>query len=474
MTTTSNPPADAGLRRGVMGSTELFAQAIANIAPSAVIAFTAAAIYLSAGKGTWLSFLLATIIILAVGYAILQFAKRRASAGSLYNYAAIGLGPVGAYVTGVTLVIGCFCIAAASLSGSVSYTMLTLTQLGLPLEGVLAQIIVAVVLGGLAVFFTIRGIRISARVSFVLELLSIGIIVLLFVLTLGYLGPAAWDPSQFDLSQTSFSGVAAGMVLAILGFVGFSSADALGREAKNPFRAIPRAIMWSALGVGVLYIFGAYTQVAALGDGLGASASPLDDIAVLIGMPTWFNPILNAGVAASFFAVVVAPLNVIGRILYVMGKEGVVDGRLGRTHDQFQTPHRALLISGAAVVVVPSVFYLVGVDPISVLVWVNTFGTYGYMVAYAVIAIASIVYVRRLGVTNRLLPIAVIVAVGGMAYVFWSNVVPVPAFPFNIIPWLFALLFGLTMLWFAYLARRRPEVVTAIGTTETDLLEGVG
>lgn len=474
MTETTAPRVDAGLRRGVMGSTELFAQAIANIAPSAVIAFTAAAIFVSAGKGTWLSFLLATIIILAVGYAILQFAKRRASAGSLYNYAAIGLGPGGAYVTGVTLIIGCFCIAAASLSGAVSYTMLTVTQLGLPLEGLVPQIVVAFVLGSLATFFTIRGIRVSARVSFVLELLSIGIIVLLFVLTLAYLGPAAWDPSQFDLSQTSFSGVAAGMVLAILGFVGFSSADALGREAKNPFRAIPRAIMWSALGVGVLYIFGAYTQVAALGDGLGASASPLDDIAVLIGMPTWFNPILNGGVAASFFAVVVAPLNVIGRILYVMGKEGVVDSRLGWTHEQYQTPHRALLVAGGAVVLVPTVFYLLGVDPISVLVWVNTFGTYGYMVAYGVIAIAALVYVRRIGVVNRLLPFAVLVAVGGMAYVFWSNIVPVPAFPFNIIPWLFALLFGATMVWFAFLARRRPAVVAAIGTTETDLLEGVG
>ncbi len=474
MTEATAPRVDAGLRRGVMGSTELFAQAIANIAPSAVIAFTAAAIFVSAGKGTWLSFLLATIIILAVGYAILQFAKRRASAGSLYNYAAIGLGPGGAYVTGVTLIIGCFCIAAASLSGAVSYTMLTVTQLGLPLEGLVTQIVVAFVLGSLATFFTIRGIRVSARVSFVLELLSIGIIVLLFVLTLAYLGPAAWDPSQFDLSQTSFSGVAAGMVLAILGFVGFSSADALGREAKNPFRAIPRAIMWSALGVGLLYIFGAYTQVAALGDGLGASASPLDDIAVLIGMPTWFNPILNGGVAASFFAVVVAPLNVIGRILYVMGKEGVVDSRLGWTHEQYQTPHRALLIAGGAVVLVPTVFYLLGVDPISVLVWVNTFGTYGYMVAYGVIAIAALVYVRRIGVVNRLLPFAVLVAVGGMAYVFWSNIVPVPAFPFNIIPWLFALLFGATMVWFAFLARRRPAVVAAIGTTETDLLEGVG
>lgn len=474
MTTTPTARPDAGLRRGVMGSTELFAQAIANIAPSAVIAFTAAAIFLSAGRATWLSFLLATVIILAVGYSILQFAKRRASAGSLYNYAAIGLGPVGAYVTGVTLVIGCFCIAAASLSGSISYTILTLSQLGIPLSGTLAQIAVGIVLGALATLFTIRGIRFSARVSFVLELLSIGIIVLLFVLTLSYLGPDAWDPSQFDLSQTSFSGVAAGMVLAILGFVGFSSADALGREAKNPFRAIPRAIMWSALGVGVLYIFGAYTQVAALGDALGASASPLDDMAVLIGMPEWFNPILNGGVAASFFAVVVAPLNVIGRILYVMGKEGVIDARLGRTHDSFQTPHRALLISGAAVILVPTIFYVFGVDPISVLVWVNTFGTYGYMVAYAVIAIASIVYLRRIAVKNRLLPVAVVVAVGGMAFVFWSNIVPVPAFPFNIIPWLFAALFGATMLWFVFLARRRPAVVAAIGSTETDLLEGVG
>jgi len=465
---------DAGLRRGVMGSTELFAQAIANIAPSAVIAFTAAAIFLTAGRATWLSFLLATIIILAVGYSILQFAKRRASAGSLYNYAATGLGPVGAYVTGVTLVIGCFCIAAASLSGGVSYTMLTLTQVGVPLSGLLAQIAVAIVLGTLAVFFTIRGIRVSARVSFVLELLSIGIIVLLFVLTLSHLGAAAWDPSQFDLSELSFSGVAAGMVLAILGFVGFSSADALGREAKNPFRAIPRVIMWSALGVGLLYIFGAYTQVAALGDALGASASPLDDMAVLIGMPEWFNPILNGGIAASFFAVVVAPLNVIGRILYVMGKEGVVDSRLGRTHDRFQTPHRALLISGVLVILTPSIFYVFGADPISVLVWVNTFGTYGYMVAYAVIAIASIVYLRQLGMKNRLLPISVTVAVGGMAFVFWSNIVPVPAFPFNIIPWLFAAILGTAMLWFVFLAQRHPAVVAAIGTTETDLLKGVG
>jgi amino acid transporter len=96
-------PTDAGLRHGVMSGPELAAQAIANIAPSAVIAFTAAAIYLSAGKGTILSFALATVAILTVGYCVVVFARRNASAGSLYTYVAKGLGPFGAYLAGVTL-----------------------------------------------------------------------------------------------------------------------------------------------------------------------------------------------------------------------------------------------------------------------------------------------------------------------------------------------------------------------------------
>ncbi len=470
----SSPPKDAGLRHGAMGGAELVAQAIANIAPSAVIAFTAAAIYVTAGSGTWVSFVLATVIILAVGYCISQFAKRRASAGSLYSYAAIGLGPVGAYLTGVTLIIGCFGIAAGSLSGSVVYMNTVLNQLGVPVSGTLTQIILAVVLGSLATTFTIRGIRLSARVSLVLELVSVSIITALLVAALVHLGPAAWDPSQFEFTGVPVSGVAIGMVLAILGFVGFSSADALGREAKNPYKAIPRAIMWSALGVGVLYVFAAYTQVAVLGSHLGTSASPLDDIAGVIGMPKWFSPVLNFGVAASFFAVVVAPLNVIGRILYVMGKEGVAPASIGRTHDLHLTPHRALLAVAPLVILVPVVLYLFNVDGMSVVVWVDTFGTYGYMVAYAAVAIASVIFMRRQGIKNWLVLPAAIVSVGAMAYVFWVNIYPAPSFPLNIIPWIFAILVAIAFGWYAWLRANRPAVISSIGTTETDLLDGIG
>jgi len=470
----ATPAADAGLRHGVMSGPELAAQAIANIAPSAVIAFTAAAIFVGAGNGTIYSFLLATIVILCVGYCVVVFARKHASAGSLYTYVAKGLGPTGAYLAGVTLVIGCWGIAAGSLGGAVSYFNQFLVLLGVPAGGAGWYIGLAIVLGGLATLFTIRGIRLSARVSLVLELVSVTIITILLIAALVWAGPSAWDPAQVIAQGSSFQGVAAGMVLGILGFVGFSSADALGREAKNPYTAIPRAIMWSAVVVGVLYVFAAYTQIAVLHEHLATSASPLEDIAKLIGMPSWFAPILTFGVGASFFAVVVAPLNVVGRVMYVMGKEGVLPERFGRTHERHLTPHRVLLVAGPAAIVLDVILLAVGSDPMDITVWVDTYGTYGYMVAYALVAIACIAYTRRAGMRNKLVWVCAVVAVAAMAYVFFANVWPVPAFPLNVIPYLFVLTLAAAVLWFVYLKRRRPEVIQNIGNTETDALEGVG
>ncbi|UOQ60259.1 APC family permease [Leucobacter rhizosphaerae] len=474
MTQTTERKADAGLREGVMSGPELAAQAIASIAPSAVIAFTAASIFLGAGNGTMFAFLLATIVILCVGYIVSMFARQHASAGSLYTYVSKGLGPTGAFAAGVALLIGSWGIAAGSLGGAVSYASDLLQIFGIPATGTVWLIVLTVVIGGLATFFTIRGIRISARVSLVLELVSVFIIVVLLVAALIWLGPDAWDPAQFSFEGVPFQGVAAGMVLGILGFVGFSSADALGREARNPHTAIPRAIMWSAVVVGVLYVFAAYTQIAVLGDELGEVASPLQAINERIGMPGWFAPVLVFGVAASFFAVVVAPLNVVGRIIYVMGKEGVVPERFGRTHETHLTPHRVLLIAGPAAILLDVILLLAGTHPMDIVVWVDTYATYGYMVAYALVAIAGVIYTRKHAMPNTLIWIAAVVAVVAMAYVFFANVWPVPAFPINILPYLFVATMLLAFLRFWWIKANRPEVLKNIGNTHTDMLEGVG
>jgi amino acid transporter len=468
------PPQDAGLRRGVMGSAELGAQAIANIAPSAVLAFTAAAIFISAGSGTLLSLLLAMIVILSVGWCVTIFARKNASAGSLYTYVSKSLGPTAAYIAGLALIIGCWGVTAGSLGGGVSYAADLLQALGVPAASAVGYVVLTLILGTVTTFFTIQGIQISARVSFVLEIVSVLIILTLFVTALFAIGPDAWDPRQFTLEGAPPQGIAAGMVLGVLGFAGFSSADALGREAKNPYKAIPRVIMWSVVGIGLIYLFGAYTQIAVLGDGLAESANPLQDIADRIGMPGWFTAVLLFGVAASFSAVCIAALNVLGRIVYVMGKEGVVHESLGRTHRKHLTPHRVLLIGGTLSVVVDIALLLNGVHPMEIVVWLDTFGVYGYMVAYALVSFACAVYVRKMGMPRTLVTVCATIAVLAMAYIFFANVWPVPAFPLNLIPYVFVASMLIGFAWFARIRRIRPEVLARIGNTETDTLGGLG
>jgi hypothetical protein len=88
---------------------------------------------------------------------------------------------------------------------------------------------------------------------------------------------------------------------------------------------------------------------------------------------------------------------------------------------------------------------------------------------------------RREGMPNRLVWTCAVVVVVAMAYVFFANVWPVPAWPLNVIPYLFfatMIAFFATMIaavvWYRYRVSRRPEIVANIGNTETDVLEGVG
>ena len=75
---------------------------------------------------------------------------------------------------------------------------------------------------------------------------------------------------------------------------------------------------------------------------------------------------------------------------------------------------------------------------------------------------------------SALVTLCATVAVLAMAYVFFANVWPVPAFPLNVIPYLFLLTMILALTRFVYLKQKRPDVIARIGNTDTDMLEGVG
>jgi amino acid transporter len=272
----------------------------------------------------------------------------------------------------------------------------------------------------------------------------------------------AFDTSQFTLDGATFDGITVGIVLAILGFVGFESAASLGAEAKNPHRAIPRAILYSAAGAGLLYILASYIQVKGLGAGLADSATPLSDLAAGagIGGVAW---IIDLGVAASFFACAAASVNAASRIIYSMGQEGVVSRAIGATHAKHQTPYIAIAAMTPLLFLVPALLVITGSSSVATLAYVGTIGTFGFMVSYALVSVAAPVWLSKVGSAGWT-ALAGPVAALAMAYVFYKNVYPAPPEPFNRLPWIFVALMTAGGAWYTLVRLRSPETAASMGT----------
>jgi amino acid transporter len=460
---------DQGLAHESMTQAEVMAQSVAGIAPSAVMATGPALIVLFAGPGAWLSYVAATIIVVLVGLVVAQFARRFASSGSLYSYVARGLGPTGAFATGWSLVIGYACIAMLGVTLIGPFLGSLLDLIGLPgMTSQTAYIVMTALSTVAAATFAIVGIRISTRVGLVLEVVSVGAVLLVLVVVVARGGDSA-APSMLDLSGTSFDGVTYGIVLAVLGFVGFESAASLGAEARNPHRTIPRAVIGSAVLVGVLYVFASISSVMGFGgvEGLSGSAAPVSDLAERYGLGSivW---IVDLGVAASFFAVAIASINAASRVLYTMGEEDVLPAALGRAHRRYKTPHVAIGVLAPIIGLVPVLLMMAGRAPFDVYAYVGTVGTFGYMVGYLLMAVALPFFLRRRGEGNPLSTALSVVVVAALLYVFYKNVVPVPEYPLNLLLPIFVATLVAGMAWYFLVRVRRPEVLAEVGSTEEE------
>ena len=463
---TSEGLAGSGLARGTMSPVEVLAQSIAGIAPSAVMATGPVLVVLSAGNGTWLSYAAALVLVVLIGLCVLQYGTRIASTGSLYSYVAKSLGPGSAFATGWGLVIGYAFIAIVGVTGVGIYGASLLDGLGVDATSRPAQVLLFALAAGAAAGLAIAGIKISTRAGLVLEVLSVTAILVLMVVVLGRHGVG--DSAQVHLTGTTGNGITFGVVLATLGFVGFESAAALGAEARDPHRAIPRAVLSSALIVGVMYVFAAYATIKGLGaDALGKSEAPMDDLAKVAGL-SGFRYIIDLGVVMSFFAVIVASINAAARVLYTMSHEQVLHGSLRRTHSRHQTPHAAILALVPVVLLVPVGMLVYGTTAFNIYAYTGTIGTFGYLTAYLLMAAGMPVFLQRRGLLKPQHVVLAVVSVLAIVYVVYKNLVPRPPSPYNVLPYIYLAMLLAGIAWYLVVRARHPEDARRIGTFEEE------
>lgn len=151
-------------------------------------------------------------------------------------------------------------------------------------------------------------------------------------------------PFTGDGSATGMSVVFAGAAILCLSFLGFDAVSTLAEEARNPKVDIPRAILLVTVLGGVVFIVLAYlSQIVFPGTAFDNVDAAAVEIATKIGGNTMANLFLAAYVAGAFGSALTSQASV-SRILFAMGRDGVLPRPFGGIWDRYRTPAFAVLV----------------------------------------------------------------------------------------------------------------------------------
>ncbi len=448
--------AGSGLRSACLPFPEVLAQSIANVAPTATPVMNLPLVFASAGNSSWLAYVIATIGLVLVSLNINQFARRCASPGSIYTYTALGLGRTVGVLTGWALAIAYLFTAMATLCGFTNYWDALLGSSGLHVSLAFAGAICA----GVAWFFAYGDVRMSAGLMLVLEVISVGLILILAGVVFFKSGFKV-DTSQLSLQGVSPEGLRLGLVLAIFSYVGFESATTLGDEAKNPLHSIPRAVIWSTVMAGIFFILMAYVEVMAFSGSptpFNEITAPLSVLATQSGIG-FLGPLISLGAMVSFFACSLASINAGSRILFVMGRHGILPALSGQVHPYNETPYIAVTVSALIVFLVPTVMSAFGLAVLDIYGYLGTIATFGFLLVYILVSAAAAVYLYQEGQLRQR-----DLLLSGFAILFMlvptiSSVYPAPAAPYNLLPYLFLALMAIGGAWFGLLRVSAPQAI---------------
>ncbi|HXO48397.1 MAG TPA: amino acid permease [Mycobacterium sp.] len=343
-----------------------------------------------AGPAVVISFIIAGI---AAGLAAICYAELASAvpvSGSAYSYAYATLGEFAAMGVAACLLLEYGVSTAAVAVGWSQYLNKLLNNVfGFVLPQTISAApwdpepgvinLPAVVLVAMCALLLIRGAGASARVNAVMVMIKIGVLLLFSAIAF-----TAFSAHRFsDLAPFGASGISLASGTIFFAYIGLDAVSTAGDEVKDPQRTMPRAIIAALLIVTSIHVI---VSVAALG------AQPWQDfkgeeavLAVILDHITGNiagGTIVAAGAVISIFSVTLVTLYGQTRILFTMGRDGLLPATFAKVNPRTKTPVRNTMIVAFAVAV------LAALVPLSRLAEIVSIGT---LTAFIVVSAGVIV-----------------------------------------------------------------------------------
>jgi amino acid transporter len=304
------------------------------------------------GNAVWLAFLvsMAAALVTGLSYACIASRYPRAAGAAFVTHHAFGLAFL-SYLVGLT-------VTASGLTSMATQTNAFADNLQAMVGG--PWLLLALLFLGAMTLVNLWGIRESMWTNLVCTAVEVG--GLIFIIAVGarfwgsidYLAtPRATFDQQGQLIDRglSVSMLLGGAVLTFFSFVGFEDMLNVAEEVHQPRRTMPWGIVIALAIVTLLYIGVSVTAVSVVDYRQFAQpGAPLSKIANRAApwLPArTFDFITLFAVANSML------INYImgSRLLYGMARQGLLPSLLGRIHAHRRTPHVAILVLFALIVI---------------------------------------------------------------------------------------------------------------------------
>lgn len=203
----------------------------------------------------------------------------------------------------------------------------------------------------LVTMLNILGIRLVAKMNFIIITFQLIFLAVFITLSLSALGTSETPSllSPFYSADFEFPAIVAGAAILCLSFLGFDAVSTLSEETREPTKSIPRAIMLCTLAGGMLFIIASWAGHIIFPnwqDFRNADSAAVDVMRSAGGtlMVTFFT----AAYIAGCFASAMASQASVSRILFAMGRDKVLPNSVfGTISQRYATPIGATLVVGA-------------------------------------------------------------------------------------------------------------------------------
>ncbi|MBB6647081.1 amino acid permease [Halobellus ruber] len=336
-----------------------------------------------AGPASSISFGIAGFVALLAALSLAELATGMPIAGGSYHYVNRALGGLFGSIVGWGMWTGLMFASAFYMIGFGQYIVVPLPFLDGRALIVLIGLVGLAAITGLNYYGTdessgAQNLMIGAELVVVLAYVAVGV----FFVEPGNLA---------EFAPTGPTGIVATTGTVFVTYLGFEIIATVAGEIEDPGRLIPLTMVVSVVSVTLLYVVIMLVSTGVVPyQQLGGSLVPVSDVAAItmggaIGVAAVTVAAAVAAISSSNSSILAA-----SRVIYAMGRDGLMSDRLNVTHDRFATPHRAIIATGG----VTGLLVLAGLQVAEIVALLAQVASFSFLVTYALVHVALVVFRR--------------------------------------------------------------------------------